>query len=475
MMRGVTAKVTAIATVAAIGLAISSLASTALGAASENNKYTHNPGKSSHEDLIQFNVEDTAPAEMLALTPTDTTTGELAKIIEFTGWTEKPVVRYFPEETQKEIEEIGGDRDSFIMSDYMRANFSTKADEKEDVKMSADFSLDYLPGQIVVIVIGVPGEDGETEWIPVEAKVTEVGKISFSLDPETQEKINDQEQTLFTVLTKRGNGETAERKQRRENTYKEVTSKLEYIPVVGDELEEQENLIEKVVPIAQPSKNVDILTQIEDTDKTAAADETNALQEIATEAESNTGTIPEIASTAEIEGGSNSKVRVGITRKTLRKLKEKEDTLREWASETINAVTGETEEVKQEIVELMQAHPSLYGKKIYEIVHLESTGFDDTYGDILTRIRFATPYNKDQEIVVMVGCLNDAGDDVDWYELNTAVVAEGKMDVCFNELSMKSIEKYKACNLVVFSSEFADNEFNDWEIVKNSVETNANN
>ena len=488
-----------------------------------NSLYTYVPGMSSQFDLLGFDAGTESNVDLKALEPTKESDDVLKEIISFTGWNQIPVTEFFPEVIQDEIDAIKGEHQSYIMTDYMRSNLAIapSENEQETVKMIAEFSLDYLPGQDVLVVFGVQGEDGEVEWIPIDAEVIERGKIAFDLTKENQEKLDGQE-SLFTVLTRNSEGMKNERKRRRQETEPNPTEEPTVTPEPTEEPTEEpgttpEPTVEEPTPTVVPSKEVgdldDVITpskmlqdvtmvarpskvradlttveipgetittesgDAENGEESAPAAEaetaggeegTAADSEENTEAGANRESGEEITSWEEMAGtgevlpAQEAPVEINVTERTADPIRKEEKNVQDYL-EGHESFSDLEENSQQGIVSLMQNDPGLYGKKIYEVVKLEANGFDETLGDVLTNMRFATPYTEDQEIIMMLGCVDESGNEVEWFEERSNVLEPGKIQIVFGESCMKSMQKYKTSILIVFSSEIKDSA-DDWEI-----------
>ena len=199
-----------------------------------NELFAEVPGVQTEDAVIE--IVATAVLEELQqeyaiekLLPTELGTDTLTAIREFVAPADVVPVEYYPEEVQQEIEQIlneRADKEALIMTEFMSL---LPAEWAEESKVDVDvlFDINYFPGQLVIVVIGIEQEitveeeiDGEVvktvtkviDWTPLAAEVKEQGKIEFEIPAELQAQIENVE-TLFSVLTIRygeGDGEGEE-------------------------------------------------------------------------------------------------------------------------------------------------------------------------------------------------------------------------------------------------------------------------
>ena len=119
-------------------------------------------------------------------------------------------VRWYPEETQKAIEEmIGFNPDSLYMTEFMRMEAPAITPETT-LDATLTLTIEYQVGQLTVVVLGDITDPANIVWTPVESSVTAVGVVEFKIPKELMETLQG-EDFLFTLLTVRsGNGGSAE-------------------------------------------------------------------------------------------------------------------------------------------------------------------------------------------------------------------------------------------------------------------------
>ena len=119
-------------------------------------------------------------------------------------WEEKNrPARYYDEETQKKIAELAGcDIDILHMTEAMRLQLT--GDVEEDAVVTATMRLDveYYVGQLVIVVMGIPQENGEYIWYPYRGRVERLAEIKWDIPEADWNELNKQP-VSFHVLTTR--------------------------------------------------------------------------------------------------------------------------------------------------------------------------------------------------------------------------------------------------------------------------------
>ncbi len=115
-------------------------------------------------------------------------------------------VRYFPEETQKAIEEIvGGNPDPLNSTEFMLVS-AAETNVTCDLHVVMDLTIAYVPGQLTVVVLGSGSSMDAMTWTAVKSEVTGIGRIEFDIPMDVMVMLQGTEVQL-NVLTASGNGD----------------------------------------------------------------------------------------------------------------------------------------------------------------------------------------------------------------------------------------------------------------------------
>lgn len=109
-------------------------------------------------------------------------------------------VRYYDVMTQQEIQHLaeGTDIDTLIMTETMQLQLVGTSENSVRAKIL--LGADYQPGQLVIVVLGVPQADSTYEWYPYRAEVQTQGQIEWDVPAADWQKLSEQPVSLH-VLT----------------------------------------------------------------------------------------------------------------------------------------------------------------------------------------------------------------------------------------------------------------------------------
>lgn len=182
--------------------------------------YTNVPGTPTQNAVLDYTITffpgtpEEEPHPVQWLEPDSLIVDSLKDIYDFVQEEEKMPVRYFPEEVQKQVEQIlgGGSVDILHISEFFGIRPELELPEEESAEGRVQLDEDYQVGQLVVVMFGdTTGVDTENltkeeleniQWTPLSAKVKKQGEITFHIPPELLEAVEGEE-TLFLVLTVR--------------------------------------------------------------------------------------------------------------------------------------------------------------------------------------------------------------------------------------------------------------------------------
>ena len=173
-----------------------------------SDRYSDAPANPTQENLLEIAAtaipaeDEATPFTLMKMLPTNLTVDELAPIYDFVEINLNPPARYFPEEVQQTIIDIGFDPDALYMPEFFSTFPQVYPDALEDqvyVDVEMLYDIDYRAGLPVVVVLGWDSDEG-VEWQALPADVPRDHYVHFEIPPETLKIINGQE-TLFALLT----------------------------------------------------------------------------------------------------------------------------------------------------------------------------------------------------------------------------------------------------------------------------------
>lgn len=158
------------------------MAALLLGAASADslvdNDYTDVPTVMTQDSVAEiFAGED---CEVDALQPDAESMTLLHSVYRFV-WEEKNrPARYYDEPTQQKIAELtGADIDHLHMTEAMRLQLTGEPEKTVTVTMR--LNVEYHVGQLIVVVLGVPQDEGGYVWYPYLGRVETLGEIKWDI------------------------------------------------------------------------------------------------------------------------------------------------------------------------------------------------------------------------------------------------------------------------------------------------------
>ena len=268
----------------------------------------------------------------------------LEKIYDFVWRQGNRPVRYYDVETQNKIQALipGVDIDILHLTEFMGQEMY--GEPREEVVVERLLDVEYYPGQLVIVVLGYEMENGEYKWFPYKAEVPRMGLIRYTIPKADYDELVGKPQIIYHVLTDR-------------------------IGARGEVLEEKEIIRE---PVGTPSKGYRDIIRIKRwrTSTGEVIDDPFRIFLVDRTKEMN----------REIE-------RMG---KFL--AEDEENRIIQWFPEEIanqaQLLLGEVE--KEKVI-------------VYDIVAVMSENYKDTYGDVATENLFASAYDPDHKMVVMLG------------------------------------------------------------------------
>lgn len=95
---------------------------------------------------------------------------------------------------------------------------------------------------------------------------------------------------------------------------------------------------------------------------------------------------------------------------------------------------------------------------VYDCVPLNTVNYDEAYGDLSATFTFATPYQEEQTVFAVVGIpvVDENGEIVmEWIVLPAQVVAEGKVEVQFDQATLSKLGQEGAM-MMLMTEEMTD-------------------
>ena len=161
-------------------------------------EYTDVPTAMTQDSVLS--LEATQECKVETLQPNVESFLLLNDVYRFTYEENNRPARYYDEPTQKKISELCDnlDIDVLHMTEAMRLQLVGTPEEAVVVDMEMD--VEYYPGQLVVVVLGIPGKNLDYTWYPYRAEIPETGLIRWEIPAEEWEDLAKQP-ISFHVLT----------------------------------------------------------------------------------------------------------------------------------------------------------------------------------------------------------------------------------------------------------------------------------
>lgn len=361
-------------------------------------EYTDVPSVPTQDAVVTFRADQ--DCEVTVLLPDEKEIALLEDVYAFVWKEGNRPARYYDEETQKKIAEISGvDIDVLHMTEFMALELA--GHPQKPVRMNVLLDVDYQPGQLIVVVMGIDGDgDGVYRWFPYRGEVPETGRILYDV-PEEEFKEMTGPQVIFHVLTVREGPRGG---------------------ILSRETIEREQ-------IATPSKDAGDLVKIRrwySTNGETIDDDFSIFLVDRTEAMERE--IDRIAAHIR-EGGAP------IT----------------WFPEEMQRQTQLLHPVDLNVTDMV----------IYDIAAVMAENYKDTYGDVATENLFAAAYSPDSRMAAMLGFPIEGATEApyfDWYCLRAeALETDAHVEIVFKQLVIPTMEEQPAM-LVIFSEPIAQEE-----------------
>lgn len=369
-------------------------------------RYTDVPNMPTQDFVLLFeDVRNQKTYDVEVQAPDQLTKNALSDIYNFVRSENLKPVRYFEEDVQEQVQNLlpaDVSVDVLHMTEFMQViPDETEKRTGENGSYSADVKViidaDYCPGQLVIIMVGdrqACMDDNDVdliEWTPFQASVTDVGKIEFYFPAEYLEKVEGKD-ILFSVLTDRVG------------------------PRGGVIRYENGEII-----TTYPSKT---------------ASDTTTVQHPTGE---NGTQLPDEFDVRRVEDTE-------AIRKEIQKMRLHREARKSFAS--FYPLTA------QHAAQLLLPDGfDMDSLVAFEMLSVECVNYKPTYGDVLVRISFATPFEDGQCITVMLGLERENRDDPDNHELDWVAlygeVKEGCVEIVFPQAGLEIMEEHPALLMVL--------------------------
>ncbi|MBQ6716818.1 MAG: hypothetical protein IJN21_09900 [Clostridia bacterium] len=365
--------------------------------------YIDVPAQMTQDAVAQIAANHSCQVE--ALEPDEASIQLLNDIYDFV-WKEKyRPVEYYDEVTQDKIDALleGVSARDFHMTEAMRLQLTGEpGNHVESVRTVMRLNVEYYIGQLVVVVLGIPQENGEYVWYPYRGYVATIGEIRWDMPNEEWDALSAQP-VSFHVLTNR-------------------------IGARGGKIWHEER-IQEVTPPSFSKEGSDIITihrwydewnqTIKDDFSVWLVDLTHPMHE-------------------EVQ-------RIG-------KHLAKDQAIFEYFPED-----------RREEAKLLLPEELDYDTLVaYDVIALRDKNYKDTYGDVNVKITFGTVYNPEKAVIIFAGFPVEETEDanieqtrIEWYVLRAQALGADEeltdvVEIALKQLFLDDMEK-EPIMLVVLS------------------------
>lgn len=167
-------------------------------------EYTDVPTVMTQDGVISVEANEDCVVDVLQ--PDEESIGLLNDVYQFVYEEENRPARYYDEQTQEKIQVLCGNMniDVLHMTEAMRLQLAGEPEETVVVDMELD--VDYKPGRLVIVVLGIPGNELEYSWYPYRAEVPEEGLIRWDIPAEDWKLLCEQPISFHALTVRTGPG-----------------------------------------------------------------------------------------------------------------------------------------------------------------------------------------------------------------------------------------------------------------------------
>lgn len=385
-------------------------------------EYANVPGTPTQDAVQAYNLifregtEEEEESPVAVREPDKLIVAALADIYRFVREEDRMPVRYFPEDVQKQVQEIlGGEQvdvvDILHMTEFFGIAMEEPLPQEEALLVRVQLEAEYAPGQLVVVMFGNTSQADPQKpdkaalenilWTPLPAKVTALGEISFQIPPEQIAELEGQD-SLFLILTNRLGGTDGE----------------------GDQ--------------GQPTDDQDFIPSKDSRDMTSGYD-----------------TITSADGTA-----LPDEFQIFLREHTQLSQKELER-MQQFLEQEGKPIAAYFEETLQKEMALLLKQTRVEDLICYNASYLGAEKYRETYGDVIAGFRFAVPYPEGTEVVCLLGTqkeilpTNPSTEQIlpeetgfDWAVLR-GEVQDGYVFLTFSQQSLPIIQRQGALALIL--------------------------
>lgn len=174
--------------------------------------YTDTPANPTQDNVTEIRAVQTVPSAdpekyiILTMEPTAATVWLLGELYDFVDINQVPPVRWFPEEIQQDIRKLldGGDPDALHIPEVFSA-LTQRTEQAGDVDVDMLMNIDYAPGALTVVVLGVETENG-VDWFALKGDVLVDDTIHFEIPAGVIAQLAGHEMLTVVFTVKPGEG-----------------------------------------------------------------------------------------------------------------------------------------------------------------------------------------------------------------------------------------------------------------------------
>ena len=347
----------------------------------ENTEYTDVPTAMTQDSVLS--AEATEKCNVEVLQPDQESIALLDDVYRFVWEDENRPARYYDEETQEEIQQLCGnvDIDVLHMTEAMRLQFSEETESTVTVTMKLD--ADYAPGQLVIVVLGIPAGDLNYTWYPYRATVSEIGVVNWDIPAADWMEFIKQPISFHLLTVRMGPGG--------ESLWGEDV----YADSVSVFSKESDDVIRTYRWYTESGEVID------DDFRLFVVDLTEPMQQ--------------------------EVLRIG-----------------EHLADGNLILDYFPEERKNEALLMLPEGTDEADLMVYDVIALMDEAYKDTYGDINTEMIFGTAYDTEKPMVVLAGFVNEDAQEqpfMDWYVLRAEAIeiAENETVTDFVRIGLRQL------------------------------------
>lgn len=381
--------------VLAIGLLMCSTISAGI-AESYTDDYTDVPSVMTQDSVQRFTAEPHGSVELLQ--PYPESVALLEELYDFVWNQQKRPVRFYDEDTQNAIQALVPevDIDNLYMTEFMGLQLSIGDERSESMAMRVELEPDYVPGQLIVAVMGIQNADDTWSWYPYRGNVPEIGVICWDM-PIDEFVALTQERSVLHILTIR--------------------------PGSGNQEKEPNVTPEET---ARPSKQAGDLTNVTGWESTSGAAIEDPFRIFFVDL-----TEPMQAEMLRLET---------------------------FIAEGHAPIEWFPEEIQNQAQEMKQDGAAVDKMLVYDVVAVMDENYKDTYGDVATENSFPTSYSADKEMFALLGFWQNDENAFEWYYLRAnGMENTTNAEIVYKQLILPTMEE-KPAMLIVFSEPLIEDE-----------------